>query len=47
MPKLSHYDTRGKASMVDVTAKSVTYRMRDRACVCENVAAGAGGECAN
>jgi cyclic pyranopterin monophosphate synthase len=26
MPKLSHYDRRGKARMVDVTAKSATYR---------------------
>src|SRR5260370_23057354 len=26
MPKLSHYDRRGKARMVDVTAKSVTHR---------------------
>jgi len=26
MPKLSHYDAHGKANMVDVTAKSVTYR---------------------
>jgi cyclic pyranopterin phosphate synthase len=27
MVRLSHYDQRGKASMVDVTAKSVTHRM--------------------
>ena len=26
MPKLSHYDARGKARMVDVTRKSVTHR---------------------
>src|SRR5215475_11678882 len=26
MPKLSHYDSRGKASMVDITPKSVTHR---------------------
>ena len=26
MPKLSHYDSRGKASMVDVTPKSITRR---------------------
>ena len=26
MPKLSHYDKRGKARMVDVTAKSVSHR---------------------
>jgi cyclic pyranopterin phosphate synthase len=26
MPKLSHYDARGKARMVDVTAKSITHR---------------------
>ncbi|HXT27292.1 MAG TPA: cyclic pyranopterin monophosphate synthase MoaC [Candidatus Eisenbacteria bacterium] len=26
MPKLSHYDQRGKARMVDVTSKSITHR---------------------
>src|ERR1041385_9156620 len=26
MPKLSHYDSRGKARMVDVTPKSITHR---------------------
>ena len=26
MPKLSHYDKRGKAQMVDVTAKSISHR---------------------